>query len=214
MTAGPGVLAVEPTRGPVGEPVSEPLRVGVQDAAADGAARLKAIVAQHYTFLWRLLRRLGVMEADVEDEVQKCLLVISQRLDDVPPEKERSFLFGVALRVARAARRETRRETGGPGGRCDPQILDAMPASGPDADQALDERRARAMLDALLDVMPLDLRTVFVLYEIEELTMAEIASALDVPMGTVASRLRRARETFEALSLRLQKQLRGKRAAR
>jgi RNA polymerase sigma-70 factor, ECF subfamily len=63
------------------------------------------------------------------------------------------------------------------------------------------------VLDALLASLPLDLRTVFVLYELEELTMAEIARALDLPMGTVASRLRRARETFEELSRRVRRDI-------
>jgi len=71
----------------------------------------------------------------------------------------------------------------------------------------IDDRRARALLDALLASMPLDLRTVFVLYELEELTMAEIARALDLPAGTVASRLRRAREAFEELSRRVRRDL-------
>jgi RNA polymerase sigma-70 factor (ECF subfamily) len=62
------------------------------------------------------------------------------------------------------------------------------------------------VLDALLEAMPFDLRSVFVLYEIEEMTMADIARTLGVPAGTVASRLRRARETFETLSRRAQAQ--------
>jgi RNA polymerase sigma-70 factor (ECF subfamily) len=202
MTAAPSVLAEAPT--------------GTADAADPrrGAIarddRLKAIVAQHYAFLWRLLRRLGVAQADVEDAAQRCLWVIAQRLDDVPAEKEKSFLFGVALRVARAAHRQG----AGRPAIDDERILDHLPADGPGADEALDERRARALLDALLESMPLDLRTVFVLYEIEELTMSEIAAALEIPTGTAASRLRRARETFEALSTKLQRRLRRKEGGR
>ena len=59
----------------------------------------------------------------------------------------------------------------------------------------------------MLESLPLDLRTVFVLYELEELTMVEIARALDLPMGTVASRLRRAREAFEELSRRVRRDI-------
>jgi RNA polymerase sigma-70 factor (ECF subfamily) len=168
-------------------------------------ARLRSIVAEHYAFLWRLLRRLGVREPDVEDAAQRCLWTIAQRLDDIAPGKEKSFLFGVALRVAKGARRPA-----APWEVRDDDLLDAIPAEAPDAGEQLDDRRARAMLDALLDAMPLDLRTVFVLYEIEEFTMAEIAGALEIPPGTVASRLRRARAAFEAASLRLQKKLQGR----
>jgi RNA polymerase sigma-70 factor, ECF subfamily len=60
------------------------------------------------------------------------------------------------------------------------------------------------MLDRVLDQMETDLRTVFVLYEFEELNMAEIASALGIPQGTVASRLRRARADFRQRVSRLE----------
>jgi len=194
MTVLPGVLAASP---PADRADPEALR-----HASEREARLKSIVAEHYAFLWRLLRRLGVPESDVEDAAQRCLWTVARRLDDIVAGKEKSFLFGVTLRVAKGARRPA-----APWEIGDDELLARLPASGPDAADQLDERRARAMLDALLDAMPPELRTVFVLYEIEEFTMAEIAGTLEVPLGTVASRLRRAREVFEAASLRLQKQL-------
>jgi RNA polymerase sigma-70 factor (ECF subfamily) len=69
----------------------------------------------------------------------------------------------------------------------------------------LDERRAFDVLGRLLDSMEDDLRQVFVLYEIEDLTMAAIAELLQIPAGTVASRLRRAREQFEVMASRLRR---------
>ena len=59
------------------------------------------------------------------------------------------------------------------------------------------------MLDRALDAMPGDLRTVFVLFEIEEMTMAEISNVIEIPAGTVASRLRRAREVFREIVSRM-----------
>jgi RNA polymerase sigma-70 factor (ECF subfamily) len=73
----------------------------------------------------------------------------------------------------------------------------------PSVEDRIDHARARAALEAILDAMPLDLRTVFVLYELEQVTMAEIATILELPAGTVASRLRRAREQFQAATRRL-----------
>jgi RNA polymerase sigma-70 factor (ECF subfamily) len=58
-------------------------------------------------------------------------------------------------------------------------------------------RQARAVLDEILDVIPEGLRSVFTLYELEEMTMAEISVLLEIPAGSVASRLRRAREIFQ-----------------
>jgi RNA polymerase sigma-70 factor (ECF subfamily) len=173
-------------------------------------ARLRSIVAEHYSFLWRSLRRLGVPESDVEDAAQKCLWVVAQRLDDIETGKEKTFLFGVALRVAKSAWRAGwfRRRVS------DEAVLVELPAAAPGPDEALDDRRARILLDALLEALPLELRTVFILYELEELTMAEIALALGIPNGTVASRLRRARQEFEARSVRIQRQLRLKEGPR
>jgi RNA polymerase sigma-70 factor, ECF subfamily len=188
----------------------EAVEVTSTPVAAQHADRLRSIVAEHYPSLWRFLRRLGVPEADAEDAAQKCLCVLAQRIDDVAPGKDKPFLFAVAVRVARAMRREHRFATGVG----DDERLAELPSSGPDAGQQLDERRARAVLDALLASLPLDLRTVFVLYELEELTMAEIARALDLPMGTVASRLRRAREAFEELSRRLRRDIERKEGRR
>jgi RNA polymerase sigma-70 factor (ECF subfamily) len=167
-----------------------------------GADRVRAVVRAHYASLWRWLRRLGVPEASVEDAAQRALFVLAQRIGEVEPGREKTFLFGVALRVAHAVRRENRRwrET------ADDRVLAELPASGPDAGQELDDRRARAVLDALLESMPLDLRTVFILHELEEMTMAEIARTVDVPPGTIASRLRRAREAFDVLSRRVRAQ--------
>jgi RNA polymerase sigma-70 factor (ECF subfamily) len=176
----------------------------VDAPAMQGELRVRAIVRRHYASIWRLLRRLGVPEAEVEDAAQKVLSVVARRIDEVAPEHEKAFLFGVALRVARSARRQWQKESRMAG---DDDALAELPATSPDPSEALDDRRARAILDGILDAMPLDLRTVFVLYELEEMTMAEIARTLGIPAGTVASRLRRAREAFDAQSRRVRAQL-------
>ncbi len=181
-----------------------------KSARPQAAVRVSDAVRAHYGSLWRWLRRLGVPEGSVEDVAQQALFVFARRIDDVEPGREKTFLFGVALRVAQAARRERRpwQDTDGE------QVLCGLRAAGPDAGEELDDRRARALLDALLESMPPDLRSVFILHELEEMTMADIARTLDVPAGTVASRLRRARETFEALSRRVQAQAAARRPAR
>jgi RNA polymerase sigma-70 factor (ECF subfamily) len=78
-----------------------------------------------------------------------------------------------------------------------------MPDEGPGADDALEQRRARELLDEILEMLPMDLRAVFILYELEEMTAAQIADTLSLAPGTVASRLRRARAGFDAAVRRL-----------
>src|SRR5262249_51383995 len=109
---------------------------------------------------------------------------------------ERAFLFRLAEGIALNARRSLRRSRE----RSDEQALATSPDEGPGPEELASRAEARRILDAILDSLPPDLRMVFVLFELEELQLSEIAACLEIPTGTVASRLRRAREKFhEAL---------------
>ncbi len=169
--------------------------VGVRTAADD--ARLRGMVGAHFDFVWRSLRRLGVPAPDVDDCAQQVFWVVARKLSDVEAGSERAFLFSTAMRVASDARRSRTR-------RREVHEDDAAEAldQAPDPEQIADRQRARAVLDQVLDAMPMDLRAPFVLFELEELSTAEIAALLDLPAGTVASRLRRAREEFQAIVAR------------
>ena len=155
--------------------------------------RLQVLLADHHAFVWRSLRRLGVPDGDVDDASQQVFLVANRRLAEISPESERSFLFQTALRVAADWRRAHKR-------RCEQTGMDLgdVPDTAAGPEELMDQRRARALLDQVLAVMPIDLRAVFVLFELEEMTMMEIATLSDIPPGTVASRLRRARQEFQA----------------
>jgi RNA polymerase sigma-70 factor (ECF subfamily) len=153
------------------------------------AAKLRALQAEHFELLWRSLRRLGVPEADVDDAVQQVFLVAARR--EIQTGAERSFLFATALRVASHARRTLRRRR--ESGDEPPDQTDATPSP----EDLVDQRRARALLDEVLETLPLDVRAVFILFELEELTVVEIAAMLGIPSGTASSRLRRGREIFQ-----------------
>jgi len=77
-------------------------------------------------------------------------------------------------------------------------------APGPTAETAVARAQERATLDEILASIPEERRAVFVLFELEELTVTEIAELLGLPFGTVATRLRRARQEFQAAVARLQ----------
>lgn len=163
-------------------------------ARVDGT-RLGRIVGEHFEVLWRFLRRLGIAEADVDDAVQEVVLVLARKLDQVAPGSERSFVLSTAFRVASGFRRSWKRRR-----EVDDSELAALQSPDLDPEELAEKQRLRLVLQAVLDDLPIDLRAVFVLYELEELTMAEIATTLELPAGTVASRLRRSRETFEQLA--------------
>jgi RNA polymerase sigma-70 factor (ECF subfamily) len=155
-------------------------------------ARLSRALREHYDFVWRSLRRLGVPASDAEDVAQETFMTLGKRLTDVKVGSERAFLYRTAVNHSahvhrsRARRRET-----------PDSELDEAPASGRNPEDLLAGARARALCHELLDELNLDQRAVFVLFELEEMTMAEIAEMLELPMGTVASRLRRGREAFK-----------------
>lgn len=157
----------------------------------DREARLRWMVDQYIDFVARVLRNAGTPAAEIDDDVQRTFIAAARRLDDVRPGAERSFLLQTALYVAAHARRTVARRREVAAEEAPEQIDGALTP-----EQLTDQKRARQMLDRVLSEMDGDLRTVFVLYEFEELSMAEIADALSIPRGTVASRLRRARSDF------------------
>jgi RNA polymerase sigma-70 factor, ECF subfamily len=163
------------------------------------AERLTGMVASHHRELWRFLRHLGLCEPDVDEALQEVLLIAAEKIHDIDPERQRAFLMGTAYRVARRARehyaRRAKREA--------PGILE-LADQAPQPDQILDQVRARRLADAVLEAMPLEFRAVLVLFEVEELTTAEISDLLGIPPGTVASRLRRARADFTARVARIE----------
>jgi RNA polymerase sigma-70 factor, ECF subfamily len=168
----------------------------------DREARLARLAGEHFQFIWRSLRRLGVPPSAVDDAAQQVFEVAARRLEDIERGRERAFLFKTALFVATDARRLAARSRARDGGDID-ALHDAAPT--PEDSALLGEKRL--FLDRVLSAMTLELRSVFVLYELEELPTADIADLLGVPRGTVASRLRRAREAFHLEVKRLRARL-------
>jgi RNA polymerase sigma-70 factor (ECF subfamily) len=156
--------------------------------------RLARLLNQHFRMVWRALRRLGVPASAVDDATQEVFIVASKKIEAIEPDHERRFLYGVALRVAANARRAraARRET------AESEALERTAGPIPPPDILLDRKRARELLDVALDALPDDLRTAFVLFELEGCSAPEVAALLGIPVGTATSRLRRAREAFQA----------------
>jgi RNA polymerase sigma-70 factor (ECF subfamily) len=136
---------------------------------------------------------------NAEDGAQQVMCVLARRIDAIQPGAEPAFLFSTAMRVAAEWRRAARRRPGG-----SEADIEALVADAPPADELIDRRRARDLLAKVLDAMPVEMRIPFVLFEIEEMPMPAIAEMLGIPVGTVASRLRRGRETFQAIVRRMQ----------
>lgn len=161
---------------------------------------LIALHRAHGRLVWRTLHRLGVAEADLPDQHQEVFLVAHRRLAQFDASaKPSTWLFGITLRVAADYRRTRRRRSLD---RVEP-LNDALRDASPDGDpeQALARRNAARTLETILDTMDLDRRVAFTLFELEQMSCAQIAELCAVPVGTVYSRLHAARRQFaEALA--------------
>lgn len=161
--------------------------------------RLHSLVVQEGDFVVRSLRNLGVVGGELDDCVQKVFLAAAKRLDDIEEGKERAFLFGCAQNTAAHFRRSLARRREVPEEEVEEQ---SSAATSPEMLTA--RKQSREMLDRILNSMEDSMRSVFVLHAFEEMTMAEISQLLEIPPGTVASRLRRARELFKHELLTIQ----------
>ena len=147
---------------------------------------------QHATFVWRTARRLGVRTADVDDVTQEVFVVAHRRWHTFEGRSAlRTWLFGICRRVVAdyRCRAWVVREVLGAGV---PER--AVKPKGP---LAVALRQARAQLDALLEELDANKRTTFVLFELEELPMQEVAELTAVPMQTAYARLYAARRQIE-----------------
>jgi RNA polymerase sigma-70 factor, ECF subfamily len=163
--------------------------------------------AEHADFVWRSLRRLGVREADVADAAQEVFLVAHRRFCEAETRaKPTTWLFQTCLHVAQNRRRlaHVRREVSD--GDALSQMADDGPAS---AEDALEHREGLALLEGALERMGLEQRAVFVLFELEGMDGKEIAETLNLPLGTVYSRLRLGREAFFRACRRLRPEASG-----
>lgn len=169
-------------------------RVPAMPQLSASGARLsfEKVYQEHAAFVWRSLKRLGVREADLEDVTQEAFVVVHRKLGDFEGRSTvKTWLFGICLRVAADFRKRAHvvRE----------DLTDEVPDAVVPAAQGevVARRQARALLDKVLDTLDADKRATFVMFELEQLPMAEIAEAMGVPLQTAYARLYAARKVVE-----------------
>jgi RNA polymerase sigma-70 factor, ECF subfamily len=158
------------------------------------------IYAANFDFVWRSLRRLGVSEADVPDALQEVFLVVHRRLDEFEGRaKLTTWLFRICINVARARQKICRRRKEV----LDGDVAEKVPGDvGDPADTAI-QHEGLALLERAFLQMSIEQRAVFALFELEQMTCQQIAEILQIPLGTVYSRLRLGRESFQKTVRRL-----------
>jgi RNA polymerase sigma-70 factor (ECF subfamily) len=157
-------------------------------APAADAAAFAAAFREHAPHIWRVVRGLGVREADIEDVCQDVFVVVHRKLSTFEGRSSlRTWIHGIALRVVSDYRKKAHRTH--------ERLLGDAPVGSVHAvqEESAAQRQAWQMLDRLLDQLSEERRQVFVLYELEQLPMREVAAILDCPLQTAYSRLEAAR---------------------
>ena len=147
------------------------------------APTIQALFPAYVPFVWRTLRHFGVAETDLEDQTQEVFLVAHRRLADWDGDRPRSWLYGIVRRCAAGYRRRSHRRH--------EQPVETLPETTDRRDPSarVEFDLVRRAIDALDD----DKRVVFILHEIEEMPMREVADAVDCPLQTAYTRLYAAR---------------------
>jgi len=165
-----------------------------------------AVYQQYFEFVWSMARRLGVELEAIDDVVQEVFIVIHAKLDTLErPEALRSWIYSIVRRTVSTHRRAKR---------ANPSADVAAPADAISREPTPLEQTERhaelSLLSRLLDELDEPKREVFALVELGELSVPEVAVALDIPLNTAYSRLRAARQAFEAALARHEARAKGR----
>lgn len=169
-------------------------RSSVAPGSTPSAPSFEAVYAEFFPFVWRSARRLGVPPSALDDVVQEIFIVAHRRLPDFEGRSSvRTWLFGIALRVVRQHRRTMRRKDRA----TEEHDWEALPSTHPTPHDAAERAEELSLLHRLLDALDDDKREVFVLAELEQMPVPEIAIAVGINVNTAYSRLRLARGEFD-----------------
>jgi RNA polymerase sigma-70 factor (ECF subfamily) len=169
--------------------------------AAEEVPPFEAIYERYFDFVWASTRRLGVSSAAVDDVVQEIFVVIHSKIQTLrEPRALRSWIYGIVRRTVSDHRRAQRtKDASGLALIAETELL-PLPPTPLDLTEQNDQVK---LLFSLLEELDEPKRELFMLVELEELTVPEVADALEIPLNTAYSRLRAARLAFdEALARR------------
>jgi RNA polymerase sigma-70 factor (ECF subfamily) len=154
---------------------------------------MAALLVQSFPRAWRVARRMGLGAAEAEEVAQDACVVYLQKVDQISAGCEVAFLLSTVAHLAQNHRRKfcNSREQA-----VSPELLELVTAR-TRPDELLERKLETELLDFILSRMSEPLRVVFVLSEIEQVTLKQIAEMLEIPVGTVGSRLRLARVAFQ-----------------
>jgi len=167
-----------------------------ESTIAPNVARSDMAFRIEFEYVQRTLRRLGTDRSEVDDLAQEVFLVLHRRWSEYDQSRPlRPYLFGIAVRIALANQRKRVREVA----YGNVELGD----DGPGPEDVLCNKETRALLQAALKRIPLPRRTVLVMHELDHVPVTEVAATLSIPLFTVYSRLRKAREELKVATQRI-----------
>jgi RNA polymerase sigma-70 factor (ECF subfamily) len=178
----------------------------IQSAPTRGAAiDLESVYASQREYVWLSLQRMGIQRSDLEDVFQEVFMIVHKRLHTYRPDaKLTAWLYGICLRSAASHRRRAFRRRERPGGvDLEPDGASPWQADGHAPDERLHAAARQARLNRMLDGLDPEHRAMVVMYEIEELSCAQISELTGLKVGTIHSRLHNARQKLAAAARRL-----------
>ena len=181
---------------------------GSTEARLPETAKVRPTFAQIYDatfpFIWRTVRRLGVDESAVDDVTQDVFVTVYRRLDDFEMRcAPKTWVFGIAMGVVRNYRRGRRRKEAAVPLANNVASAELVADRGADPMELASRAEAGRMVHQLLDQLDEEKRVVFVMAELEGLTVPEIADLVGSNVNTVYSRLRAARKEFDQALARM-----------
>ena len=204
----------------MGSPRAAPASAGIAPPRGEPALvelpSFARVYEDYFDFVWCSARRLGVPDATLDDAVQEVFVIVHRRLSEFEGRSSiKTWLFGIVRNVSREARRSIRRKSphdARPGALADPDLL--MAAADQQPDRLAERSAENRVLHELLERLDDEKREVFVLAELEQFTVPEIAEAVGCNVNTAYSRLRLAREAFAEAAARYRARERERESAR
>lgn len=161
--------------------------------SADQRIGVEELFRAHASYVAGFARRMGAQQDEIDDLVQEVFLVAHKKGGYVTgPAKPRTWLSAIAVRLVRGRRRSAarRREDAAS------EVVEQVGGGAKTPAEAMEIRQSLDRVQAALDSLEVDARATFILYELENESCDVIAQLMDVPVGTVYSRLHNARRRF------------------
>jgi len=166
-----------------------------QEALPANVPPFQAVYAKYFDFVWTTARRLGVEASAIDDVVQEIFIAIHGSVHTLQrPEALKSWIYSVARRTVSNHHRAARAR----GSKGSTVLDDQLESHQPTPFEVTQKNSDLELLASLLAELEEPKREVFALVELEEMTVPEVAEALEIPLNTAYSRLRAARLAFEA----------------